>query len=130
MKTTVIAECPVCREELRVRSLSCRKCSTELRGDFELDPLTKLSDTQRKFVIMFLQTGGNLKEMERLMGVSYPTVRARLGEVLAALGETPHIAAQTKSRQEILGELSAGKISTQEAAQQINDILIYEEKNK
>ena len=122
MKITVLAECPVCRGELRVRSLSCRKCSTELRGEFELDPLTKLSDSQRRFVIMFLQTGGNLKEMERLMGVSYPTVRARLGEVLAALGETPHVAAQAKSRQEILGELSEGKISTQEAAQQLNEI--------
>jgi len=71
---------------------------------------------------MFLQTGGNLKEMERLMGISYPTVRARLGEVLAALGETPQVAMQVKSRQEILGELSEGKISTQEAAQQLNDI--------
>ena len=122
MKATVLAECPVCREELQVRSLSCRKCSTELRGFFDLDPLTKLSASQRRFVIMFLQTGGNLKEMERLMKISYPTVRARLNEVLSALGETPHVATEAKSRQEILRELSEGKIGAQEAAQQLDDI--------
>ena len=122
MKTGIMVACPVCQGDMRVKSLSCRACGSELRGDFKPDPLTKLNEAQRQFVILFLQVGGNLKEMERLMGISYPTVRARLGEILTALGVPSHTAKNAPSRHEILELLAEGKLSTEEAARQLSDL--------
>lgn len=122
MKSGILAACPVCKGDMRVRSLMCRACGSELRGDFVPDPLTKLNETQRQFVVTFLQVGGNLKEMERLMGISYPTVRARLSEILTALGVTPHAVKNMPARHEILEMLAEGKLSTEEAARQLKDL--------
>ena len=106
---------------MQVRTLSCRTCGTELRGDFTPDPLTRLNEAQRQFVITFLQVGGNLKEMERIMGISYPTVRARLSEILAGLGVQPS-GKSVPTRHEILELLAQGKLDSEEAARQLSEL--------
>jgi hypothetical protein len=78
--------CPVCGDELRAARLHCAACGTSLSGDFTIDPLARLSAAQKQFAVSFLKCRGNIRAMEKLYAISYPTVRARLDEVCAALG--------------------------------------------
>jgi len=84
--------CPVCDGELLVTRLQCSSCSTEVNGSFTLGRLASLREPHASLLEMFLRVRGNVKEMERELGLSYPTVRARLEEAFQAAGfprETP-----------------------------------------
>ena len=82
----VIATCPVCAGELAISRLHCRTCGTTLEGEFGVGRFGKLSREQLALLESFLRSRGNLKEMERALGISYPTVRARVESLLQALG--------------------------------------------
>jgi len=86
MASRVIGKCPVCRKELTITRLKCQGCSTEISGDFSPCSFCFLDPEQERLIMVFLKTRGNIREVERELGISYPTVRARLDEVLAALG--------------------------------------------
>ena len=118
MKTGILVTCPVCEKDMNVKVLACKACGAELHGNFAPDPLTRLSESQRQFVITFMQVAGNLKEMERIMGISYPTVRARIAEIVAALGGSP-LPKGGPSRREVLELLAQGAIDPDEAARQL-----------
>ena len=94
MPHDAIATCPICSGELAVTRLHCRSCGTTLEGDFNVGRFARLSRDQFALLESFLRSRGNLKEMERELGISYPTVRARVDSLLRALGlgegdETP-----------------------------------------
>lgn len=80
------ADCPVCGEHLAVSRLGCPGCGTELVGSFAPCPYCALSDADVDLLRVFLTSRGNLKEVEKHLGVSYPTARARFGELLERLG--------------------------------------------
>jgi hypothetical protein len=82
----VIATCPVCAGELAISRLHCRICGTTLEGEFGVGRFGKLSREQMALLERFLRSRGNLKEMERALGISYPTVRARVEALVQALG--------------------------------------------
>jgi hypothetical protein len=82
----VIATCPVCAGELAISRLHCRTCGTTLEGEFGVGRFGKLSREQLALLESFLRSRGNLKEMERALGISYPTVRARVESLVQALG--------------------------------------------
>lgn len=82
----VIATCPVCAGELVISRLHCRTCGTTLEGEFGVGRFGKLSREQMALLESFLSSRGNLKEMERALGISYPTVRARVEALVQALG--------------------------------------------
>jgi len=82
----VIATCPVCAGELAISRLHCRTCGTTLEGEFGVGRFGKLSREQMALLERFLRSRGNLKEMERALGISYPTVRARVEALVQALG--------------------------------------------
>ena len=86
MVRDVIATCPVCQGELTVTRLHCRSCGTALEGEFGVGRFGRLEREQLTFLESFLRSRGNLKEMERELGISYPTVRGRLETLLRALG--------------------------------------------
>ena len=86
MARDVIATCPVCQGELTVTRLHCRSCGTALEGEFGVGRYGRLEREQLAFLESFLRSRGNLKEMERELGISYPTVRSRLEGLLRALG--------------------------------------------
>jgi hypothetical protein len=122
------ATCPVCQNALSVSRLRCTHCGTALEGDFEIDRLTRLNTAQKQFVVSFLRCRGNIREMEKEYAISYPTVRARIDEILLALGESPapedapaspSVAPDTSSRKlsrrEILDKLANGEIDAQTA---------------
>ncbi len=76
------AICPSCSSQLNVKSLVCERCQTEIQGQYELPLLARLSVDDEGFVLEFIKASGSLKEMARLLGLSYPTVRNRLDEII------------------------------------------------
>jgi hypothetical protein len=82
----VIATCPVCSGELTVARLHCRTCGTALEGEFGVGRFGRLDREQLGLLESFLRSRGNLKEMERELGISYPTVRGRVDALIRSLG--------------------------------------------
>jgi hypothetical protein len=82
----VIATCPVCANELTITRLHCRSCGTALEGEFGVGRFGRLDREQMSLLESFLRSRGNLKEMERELGISYPTVRGRVDSLVRALG--------------------------------------------
>jgi hypothetical protein len=86
MAHDVIATCPVCAGDLTITRLHCRSCGSALEGEFVPGRFGRLDREQMAVLESFLRSRGNLKEMERELGISYPTVRARVDALVRALG--------------------------------------------
>ena len=84
MAHDVIAICPVCEQELSVTRLHCRSCGTTLDGDFRVGRFGRLTREQMELLEGFLRSRGNLREMERETGLSYPTLRGRVDALIRA----------------------------------------------
>jgi len=74
--------CPSCQSCLEVTSLQCCQCNTEVKGHYPLSVLSRLSEEEQAFVIAFVKYSGSLKEIAKWKGLSYPTVRNRLDELI------------------------------------------------
>jgi hypothetical protein len=129
MPHDVISTCPVCSSELAVTRLHCQSCGTTLEGEFSVGRFGRLSREQVTILESFLRSRGNLRDMERELGISYPTVRSRVESLVRALGfgprgdddaveETTHQAAPDPGdpRQAILERLANHEIGAEEAA--------------
>ncbi len=119
MKLKTPDHCPVCGEELTVTRLTCDSCKTELSGQFPKCRYCALDDRLSEYLEIFLRCQGNIKEIERMMGISYPTVKNLTDELLGALGLSPVVAdkkSQPMSITEVLDKLEAGEITSKEAA--------------
>jgi hypothetical protein len=128
MPHDVISTCPVCSNELAVTRLHCRSCGTTLEGDFSVGRFGRLNRDQLVLLESFLRSRGNLRDMERELGISYPTVRSRVEALVRALGFGPRSdadepddtaaepAAAGRSREEILQALARHELSADEAA--------------
>jgi hypothetical protein len=118
MANPVIGRCPICSETLRVVRLECESCGTRLEGSFALGRFHALSAEQLEFLETFIRARGNFKDVERELGISYPTVRSRLDAVIRALGFPSQAEPDrdVERRKEILRELADGKIAPDDAA--------------
>ncbi len=116
MLKEILGTCPVCEGRLKVTRLSCPECGTEISGNFDISRFGRLSEEQMRFLRAFLSSRGNLKEVEKQMGISYPTIRNRLDELLAALGLESGGREAPQSRQEVLDALERGELTAMEAA--------------
>lgn len=79
--------CPSCGSGLNVKVLGCPDCLTEVSGNYDLPVLLRLTKDELGFVLSFVKNSGSLKEMASEMGLSYPTVRNYLNELIEKLGE-------------------------------------------
>jgi hypothetical protein len=116
----VLGTCPVCGEPLTITRLHCRACDTSIEGRFYAGRLAQLAPQQLEFVETFLLCEGKIKAVEERLGISYPTVRARLREVIEAMGFEPAEDDRDRplsedDRKRILDDLAAGRISSEEA---------------
>ena len=115
----VIGLCPVCHHNLSVTRLHCRNCDTSLEGHFTLGRLYHLNQEQLEFVETFIRCEGKITRVEQEMELSYPAVRARLNDVIRALGyevgETQKEPVSDEERRSILADVASGKISAEEA---------------
>lgn len=111
--------CPVCGESLVVDRYHCDNCDTSIQGRFENGAFPGLSAEQIQFVKTFVRCEGKITRMETELGLSYPTIRSRLQDVIRALGYEPgrdeQPGADIESRREVLDDLGAGKISAEDA---------------
>jgi len=86
MEREVISTCPVCESRLQVTRLHCNTCGTTIEGEFNVGRFARLSRDQMALLESFLRSRGNLRELERELGLSYPTVRGRVETLLRTLG--------------------------------------------
>ena len=116
----VIGSCPICSSQLSVVRLECGSCGTRLEGSFSLGRFQSLSPEQLDFLEVFIRARGSFKDVERELGISYPTVRSRLDAVIRGLGfqseVVPARETEAERRKEILRELAEGRIGPEDAA--------------
>ena len=116
-----VSACPACgNTEFRIERLACRSCGTAVEGRFTVSRLATLPDDQVRFVETFLKCRGNIKEVERELGISYPTVRSRLDKVIALLGFGED--EQKMTRVEILTALERNEMTPEEAVGALRDL--------
>lgn len=113
--------CTGCGGEMVVRELECPTCDITIRGRFETCPFCSLTAEQLELIKIFLKSRGNIKEVEREMGISYPTVRGRLEEVVQALGFAPVPEVTKGMKDELLAKLEAGEIDADEFVRRLAD---------
>jgi len=113
-KMAIVSRCPACGRKMDVVTLKCPACGTTVSGRFELDELFELTSEQMNFVKVFLKHRGNLSEVQKELGISYPTARNKLNEIVRALGYDDVEDEMTDER-EILEKLKNGQISANEA---------------
>jgi hypothetical protein len=118
MANPVVSRCPICSEQLRVVRLECESCGTRLEGSFSLGRFHALSADQLEFLETFVRNRGSFKDIERELGISYPTVRSRLDALIRALGFPSQAEPdrENERRKEILRELAEGRIAADDAA--------------
>jgi hypothetical protein len=113
----VIGKCPVCGDTMSVSRLHCRACDTALEGQFSLGRFYQLSPRQLAFVETFIRCEGKLTRVQDELGMSYPTARGRLSDVIQALGyevhEEPEVSPE--ERKTILERVAAGEITSEDA---------------
>ena len=137
MARDVISTCPVCEGELLITRLHCRSCGTALEGEFGVGRFGRLTREQLSLLESFLRSRGNLKEMERELGISYPTVRGRVDALVRSLGladgdaelvddeQFAEAAPETDAaaeRRAILERLARREIGAEEAAASLREL--------
>ena len=118
-------QCPICQAgDLTVTGFYCRSCDSRVEGRFVAEsPFAGLSPEQMHFAVTFVRCEGKLTRMEEELGISYPTIRGRLHEVIRSLGYEPGkeevVSVSEKERRKILEALEAGELSYTEAMRRL-----------
>lgn len=129
----ILEACPTCGGDFAVTELTCTVCETVVRSQYSPCPFCRLAPADLDFLLVFVRNRGNVKEMERELGVSYWTIRGRLNEVITSMGlelggepeadeppsPKPRSSPSSADRQAILDRLRRGEITSEEAAQQL-----------
>ena len=115
--------CPVCGHALQVSKLSCAHCDTKVEGEFATCRFCQLPEEHRLFAEVFIRCRGNIKNVEKELGISYPTVRNRLDGLIEALGFRVEYSLQEtrEHRNEILSALERGEITPEEAVRRLKE---------
>ncbi len=124
MAYKLINDCPVCGEQLKAVKLNCSVCGTTIENEFNLSRFGKLNTEQLDFVEIFLKCRGSIKDVEKEMNISYPTVKGKLNDVIKALGydvQDDKTEEQTGSIKSVIDSLEQGDISAEEALKKINE---------
>lgn len=122
--------CPVCSGNLAITRLHCDTCGTTIEGQFSFGAFAGLTSEQLEFIKVFVKNEGKLNRMEGELGMSYPTLRARLLDVIRAMGfepgkeePPPTVSRLSESeRRRVLDDLDAGRISLDQAMQTLTTV--------
>jgi hypothetical protein len=122
LSKSIATQCPICSGELVIGRLCCTSCDSRIETELPFDPLMRLPEEMRQFVLTFLRCRGNIRDVEKELGISYPTVCKRLdlaNDLLAGKTVVQSGNGQTTkrpSRDDILARLERGEITAKEAA--------------
>jgi len=120
MAYKILCKCPVCSSKLKVTRLKCDECGTMVENQFELSKFDYLNSEQLYFIEVFLKSRGNIKDVEKELGISYPTVRAKLDEVITSLGYTVIKQKPSVDKKDVIDMLEKGEITADEALIMLN----------
>ncbi|MEO0078585.1 MAG: DUF2089 domain-containing protein [candidate division WOR-3 bacterium] len=112
-RKALVTACPVCSAEMTITRLSCESCGTSVEGRFEIPLLCRLPDELYQFLVVFVKNRGVIRDVEKELGISYPTVRSRLDATLAALGFEEKVGVPDK--EEIIERLERGELTPEQA---------------
>lgn len=115
-------KCPSCNSKIYITEFCCEKCSTLIKGKFNLGPFDCLDESEIEFVKIFLAGGGSIKEVEKALNISYPTVKSRLEEIVKKMGISDYDFDTKNKKMEILKKLERGEITAQDAVKMIKDL--------
>ncbi|MBI4641534.1 MAG: DUF2089 domain-containing protein [Candidatus Tectomicrobia bacterium] len=128
MLRKMLERCPGCGNEIIISRLSCQACGTTVEGKFAPCRFCRLDEESLNFIETFVRNRGNIREVERELGISYPTVRSRLEGIIGELGGNRHSqrhhnqAERERRRKEILDQVARKELSPAEAAQLLERI--------
>lgn len=114
-------KCPSCGRTLEITELKCPKCGTVVRGRYKLNKFLTLSPEEEEFLITFLISKGNLKEVQERLDISYPTAKIRLEELLVSLG-LYEVKSRDSEIKKILERLERGEITSKEVIKMIKEV--------
>lgn len=112
-----VTTCPYCKGKLKIKEYHCDSCNLTLRGDFEESHFSNLTTEQLEFIRTFILVQGNIKEMEKRLNISYPTVKNRLSEIIQRFG---HKSANAIDYTDVFSDLEEGFVSVEQAIAMIN----------
>ncbi|MFB3786944.1 MAG: DUF2089 domain-containing protein [bacterium] len=117
MEKKIVSQCPVCKSGLMVTQLSCPACQTQIGTQIPAPAFFQMPEDLQDFVLVFLRNRGNIRDVEKELGISYPTVCKKLDKVNEYLGNRK----PAVNRLEILERLERGEITAKEAAQLLRE---------
>ena len=106
--------CPYCKGDFDIKHVQCQGCKVEIKGQFKVNRFHMFDPEQLYFIEVFLKTEGNIKLVEKELGISYPTVKNRLQKIIQVLGYDKE-PLRTDDRLDILNKLSSGEMEVSEA---------------
>ena len=109
----LVSRCPACESGMAVSELTCESCGTSVRGRFQIPDLCRLPEDLYQFLLVFIKNRGVIRDVEKELGISYPTVRSRLDMVLAALGYGEQVPGSDSNQ--VIEMLERGEITPEEA---------------
>jgi len=110
-----LQNCPVCNSKLEVTRYHCPECDITIEGEFAISEFGALTPEQQEFARTFICCQGNIKEVEKALGISYPTVKNKLNQLSEVLCVSKKRAASPSQSEEVLSALETGDISVIEA---------------
>lgn len=124
------ARCPACDGRLFPRELECVDCGLHLRASYPRNEFARLDDDALHLLRIFVACEGRIRDMERALGVSYPTVKSRLANLRETLGfaaekparkeePAPKPAPPTDTAADTIGQLERGEIDFEEAMRRL-----------
>ena len=120
MANKIVGYCPVCKKKLYVKTLACEHCETDISGKFEMSPFDYLTKEQMSFALVFIKEEGNIKGIEKELGISYPTVKKMIEDLKKSL--TNSAEGDSISRDEVKRRLKNGEITFDEAERILGDL--------
>ena len=121
MKRDILGQCPICGGTIEVTEFKCCSCESTIRGSFKLCKFCQLPKEQLDFAELFIKNRGSIKEIEKELGISYPTVKGKLDALIESLGYKNQSTYNPNSKKDILEQLDRGEISPEEAIELLKD---------
>jgi len=118
MAYKLLSDCPVCGDKLKAVKLTCGSCGTSIESEFSFSKFEQLSTEHLNFIEIFVKCSGSIKDVEKELGISYPTVKSRLNEVIKTLGYDVE-EERIQDVKSILDKIESGEITPEDAVKKL-----------